>query len=152
MGIYVYIQLIHFVIQQKLTQHCKELYSSKDIKKVFFHPPMSLACRLFLAESNQAPEDLGKNSDLPLNCLKAIQKEALFPEQSYHQKYLQRIWAMCGEKTLKFLNQPSHCVSLSLHGSANICLPDFAFNVPVDCLPHLWSPKPLPSTSSFVFS
>ena len=23
MGIYVYIKLIHFVIQQKLTQHCK---------------------------------------------------------------------------------------------------------------------------------
>ena len=22
-GIYVYIQLIHFVVQQKLTQHCK---------------------------------------------------------------------------------------------------------------------------------
>ena len=24
-GIYVYIQLIHFVIQQKLTQHCKAI-------------------------------------------------------------------------------------------------------------------------------
>ena len=25
MGIYVYIELIHFVIQQKLTQHCKAI-------------------------------------------------------------------------------------------------------------------------------
>ena len=25
MGMYVYIQLIHFVIQQKLTQHCKAI-------------------------------------------------------------------------------------------------------------------------------
>ena len=25
MGIYVYIQLIHFVVQQKLTQHCKAI-------------------------------------------------------------------------------------------------------------------------------
>ena len=33
MGIYVYIQLIHFFIQQKLTQHCKQLYSNKDVKK-----------------------------------------------------------------------------------------------------------------------
>ena len=31
MGIYVYIWLIHFVVQQKLTQHCKQLYSNKDI-------------------------------------------------------------------------------------------------------------------------
>ena len=33
MGIYVYVQLIHFVIQQKLTHHCKQLYSNKDVKK-----------------------------------------------------------------------------------------------------------------------
>ena len=25
MGIYVYIQLIHFILQQKLTQHCKAI-------------------------------------------------------------------------------------------------------------------------------
>ena len=25
MGIYVYLQLIHFVVQQKLTQHCKAI-------------------------------------------------------------------------------------------------------------------------------
>ena len=25
MGIYAYIQLIHFVVQQKLTQHCKAI-------------------------------------------------------------------------------------------------------------------------------
>ena len=25
MGIYVYVQLIHFVIKQKLTQHCKAI-------------------------------------------------------------------------------------------------------------------------------
>ena len=33
MGIYVYVRLIHFVIQQKLTHHCKAIYSSKDVKK-----------------------------------------------------------------------------------------------------------------------
>ena len=30
---YVYVQLIHFVIQQKLTQHLKQLYYNKDVKK-----------------------------------------------------------------------------------------------------------------------
>ena len=25
MGIYIYIQLIHFVVQQKLTEHCKAI-------------------------------------------------------------------------------------------------------------------------------
>ena len=33
MGIYVYVQLIHFVIQQKLTQQCKQLYSNKYVNK-----------------------------------------------------------------------------------------------------------------------
>ena len=33
MGIYVYVQLIHFVIKQKLTHHCKELYSNTYVKK-----------------------------------------------------------------------------------------------------------------------
>ena len=31
MGIYLCIQLIHFVIQQKLTQRLKQLYSNKDV-------------------------------------------------------------------------------------------------------------------------
>ena len=31
MGIYVYIKLIHFVIQQKLTHIVKQLYSNKDV-------------------------------------------------------------------------------------------------------------------------
>ena len=33
MWIYVYIQLTHFVTQQKLTHHVKQLYSNKDVKK-----------------------------------------------------------------------------------------------------------------------
>ena len=33
MGIYVYVQLIHFVTQQKLTHIVKQLYSNKDVKK-----------------------------------------------------------------------------------------------------------------------
>ena len=33
MGIYVYIYLIHFVIQQKLRNNVKQLYSNKDVKK-----------------------------------------------------------------------------------------------------------------------
>ena len=33
MGLYVYVQLIHFVIKQKLTNHCKALYSNKYVKK-----------------------------------------------------------------------------------------------------------------------
>ena len=33
MGIYIYVELIHFVIKQKLTHHCKALYSNKDVKK-----------------------------------------------------------------------------------------------------------------------
>ena len=33
MGIYVQLQMIHFVIQQKLTQNFKQLYSNEDVKK-----------------------------------------------------------------------------------------------------------------------
>ena len=33
MGIYVYIQLIHFVVQQKLTQHCKAFILQKRCGK-----------------------------------------------------------------------------------------------------------------------
>ena len=33
MGIYVYTELIHFFIQQKLTQILKQLYSNKDVLK-----------------------------------------------------------------------------------------------------------------------
>ena len=33
MEIYVYIYLIHFVIQQKLTHHCKAIILHKDVKK-----------------------------------------------------------------------------------------------------------------------
>ena len=32
-GLYVYIQLIHIVIQQKLTQHCKAIILLKKKKK-----------------------------------------------------------------------------------------------------------------------
>ena len=31
MGIYVYVQLIHFIIQQKLHMLVKQLYSNKDV-------------------------------------------------------------------------------------------------------------------------
>ena len=33
MEMYVYVQLIHFVIKQKVTHHCviKQLYSNKDV-------------------------------------------------------------------------------------------------------------------------
>ena len=34
-GIYVYIQLIHFVVQQKLTQHCKATILQLKKTKVF---------------------------------------------------------------------------------------------------------------------
>ena len=34
MGIYVCIWLIHFIVQQKLTQYFEELYSSKDLLKI----------------------------------------------------------------------------------------------------------------------
>ena len=33
-GIYVYIELIHFVVQQKLTQHCKAIILQFKKKKV----------------------------------------------------------------------------------------------------------------------
>ena len=33
MWIYVFVWLIHFVIQQKLTHHCRKLYSNKDVEK-----------------------------------------------------------------------------------------------------------------------
>ena len=33
MEVYVYTLLIHFVIQQKLTHHCKAIILNKDVKK-----------------------------------------------------------------------------------------------------------------------
>ena len=33
MGTYVYVKLIHFVIKQKLTHHCKAIISNKGVKK-----------------------------------------------------------------------------------------------------------------------
>ena len=36
-GTYVYVQLIHFVIKQKLTHYVKQLYSNKDVKKKKAH-------------------------------------------------------------------------------------------------------------------
>ena len=33
MAICVYVWLIHFVIQRKLTHHCREIYSNKDVEK-----------------------------------------------------------------------------------------------------------------------
>ena len=44
MGIYVYVELIHFVLKQKLTHHCKALYSNKDVKKI---KPMAESEKIF---------------------------------------------------------------------------------------------------------
>ena len=33
MGTYVCIWLTHFIVQQKLTQHCEAIYSNKDLFK-----------------------------------------------------------------------------------------------------------------------
>ena len=33
MGIYVYVQLIHFAVQQKLTQHCKATVLQQKFKE-----------------------------------------------------------------------------------------------------------------------
>ena len=33
MGIYVYVSVIHFVKNQKLAHHCKQLYSNKNVKE-----------------------------------------------------------------------------------------------------------------------
>ena len=35
---------------------------------------VSLVCRLFQAENNQDPKDLGRNFDFPSNCLKNVDK------------------------------------------------------------------------------
>ena len=34
-GIYVYIQLVHFIVQQKLTQHCKATISQFKKREMF---------------------------------------------------------------------------------------------------------------------
>ena len=36
MGIYLYVKLIHFVIKQKLTHHCKAIILQKRCLKKFF--------------------------------------------------------------------------------------------------------------------
>ena len=35
MGIYVYVNLVHFVIKQKLTYHCKAIILNKDVLKKY---------------------------------------------------------------------------------------------------------------------
>ena len=50
MGIHVYVQLIDFVIKQKLTHTVKQLYSNKDVKKKFYkiiHNELSNIKRLY---------------------------------------------------------------------------------------------------------
>ena len=60
-GIYAYIQLIHFIVQQKLTQHCKATIPPKKKKKKkterekgralrtpFSHPEVPRACEVQL--------------------------------------------------------------------------------------------------------
>ena len=37
MGIYVYVKLIHFVIKQKLTHHCKGIILQKMLKKYIYN-------------------------------------------------------------------------------------------------------------------
>ena len=59
----------------------------------------------------------------PLTASEEFRKRAY---QRYYQRYLQKMWAMCGERS-------SECstsyVLLSLHDLANICLPNIHFSI-----------------------
>ena len=47
-GMYVYVQLIHFVVQQKLTQHCKAIifHSRKKELNMPFEKWLLLGCNI----------------------------------------------------------------------------------------------------------
>lgn len=70
-----------------------------------------------------------KTFTFSLTLKKKNQIESLF--QDYHQRYLRRIWAMCGGGKLEVLprGQSLLCVPLSLNGPANIYLPNFCFSI-----------------------
>lgn len=46
-GIYVYISLIHIVVQQQSTQHAKQLYSDKKTKNKVSHNKWTVALATF---------------------------------------------------------------------------------------------------------
>ena len=51
---YIYVKLIHFALQQKLTQHCKSSYSNKIKNKIFINKSIDLKKRL---KGNSLPRD-----------------------------------------------------------------------------------------------
>lgn len=92
-----------------------------------------------------------KNVHLLLNCLRKVQIEGLFLEKSHCHRYLQRIWAVCGEgSALEIIVQSvSHCLS---GPSKHLFNKGLLFHLYVNCLPSLWSPQAPPATSSFAVS
>ena len=94
------------------------------------------AYELFWTENKQSPKGSKRAFYLPLNCLKEFSS---CPGRELPQKSLQRVWAryggLGGAGQDLFVPSPP-CVLMSI---PNIC----SSHVPVNCLPSLWSPKPL---------
>ena len=78
----------------------------------------------------------------------------LFPEKSYHQRSLQIIRARCGggNSRVSLGSESTLCSMVSAWPSKHWFTKHLLSHLHVNCLPPLWSPKPQPATSSFVFS
>lgn len=108
---------------------------------------VSLGCRLFSSENNQGPQDSGRNSPkLP---------ESEFRWRAYYrsgattrERGQQGMWASGKGGWGKTLGDLSPlCVPSPLPAQHTLVHP-----LCLNCLPPLWSSKPLLSTSSFVLS
>ena len=83
----------------------------------------TLACGLFCTEDNQGPSDSGRAFYLPLTAYNNL--EGLYKRDH--------------TKDVLIRKAPLHLFT------ADICLPNMcSFYFPVNCLPHLCSPRPLP--------
>ena len=98
----------------------------------------------------KAQQDSGRNFDLPPNCLKNLDRQTVprteeSPELS--AKNMGYVWS--GEQGLEVrVHSVSHCLCLA----QQTFIKPLPFHLHGNCLPPLWSPKPLPPTPSSVFS
>lgn len=96
------------------------------------------------AEDNGGPKDSGRAFYLPLNCLKEFRSMAWPRKRTITREDRSDTrgtasWSLCAESSL---------CPLTLHGLANICLPNTcSSHLLVNCLSSLWSPRPLFNSS-----
>lgn len=104
---------------------------------------ISLAWRVFWAEDNQGPKDSRANFDLPLNCLKNLDRGI-----QLSLEILSSMGWVWWRKLLEIrLNSVARYLCITQH---TFITKHLIFPLNANCLPPLWNSKALPSTFSFV--